>query len=340
MTTTVLVTGVGGGVGQGIIKSLRLIPDLELRVIAADASRLSAGLYAADAACLVPRSSSPDYIPEMVEILRKSAVDYYFPGTDTELEVCASAAEHIRSVTGTDVVVSPVETVRVAADKYATYRFLADHDLPAPMTYLPSEVHPDRLAYPVIVKPRHGARSQGVREVASADELVEVLNGRSDLIVQELVGTADSEFTCTVIGDTAAGDLGPFLLQRWLRDGDTYRAQPVQDDDIAHYVADVASALPIYGPCNFQLRRGDDGPRLFEINARCSGTTPLWAQLGFNPVEAFLKQGLGVAYEPAVRYEATVLRYWAEMIVSHEQVAAVDVGTVAPARRLVPPHPL
>ena len=44
----ILVTGAGGGVGQGIIKSLKMIKDIEIKIIAADMHELSPGLYAAD----------------------------------------------------------------------------------------------------------------------------------------------------------------------------------------------------------------------------------------------------------------------------------------------------
>ena len=40
----VLVTGAGGGVGQGVIKSLKIIKGLDIRIIAADMSELAAGL--------------------------------------------------------------------------------------------------------------------------------------------------------------------------------------------------------------------------------------------------------------------------------------------------------
>ena len=51
----ILVTGTGGGIGQGIIKSLKLIKDMDIKVVAADISQLGAGLYAADVAYLVEK---------------------------------------------------------------------------------------------------------------------------------------------------------------------------------------------------------------------------------------------------------------------------------------------
>jgi len=49
----VLVTGAGGGIGQGVIKSLKMIKDMDIKIVAADMSELATGLFAADAAYLI-----------------------------------------------------------------------------------------------------------------------------------------------------------------------------------------------------------------------------------------------------------------------------------------------
>ena len=332
--TTVFVTGAGGGIGQGIVKALRLINDLDLRIVAADMNPLSPGLYAADLACIVPAASSRSYVDTLVRLFRDLGVDYYFPGTDVELTVCADAAGHIQDEAGTRVVVAPPETVRIASDKYATFQFLRDHRLAPPMTYLPASVDPGSLGYPVVVKPRSGARSQGYRLVADSAELAKTAGEQPDSIVQEYVGSTDSEYTCTVVS-VEGRQSQPFVLQRWLRDGDTYRAVPVLREAVREYVRQVAAKLDLEGPCNFQLRVDGAEPKLLEINARCSGTTPLWAQLGFNPVECYLKGALGMTYHPQVRYGVTVLRYWAEMIVADEDMRALDEGVPTATRPLL-----
>ena len=37
----VLVTGAGGGVGQGVIKSLKMIKDMDIKIVAADMGELA-----------------------------------------------------------------------------------------------------------------------------------------------------------------------------------------------------------------------------------------------------------------------------------------------------------
>ena len=50
----VLVTGAGSGVGQGIVKALRM-SELPLTIISADIAPMNAGLYRTDEAIIIPR---------------------------------------------------------------------------------------------------------------------------------------------------------------------------------------------------------------------------------------------------------------------------------------------
>lgn len=327
----ILVTGVGGGVGQGIIKAIKRIDDLELTIVAADMSPLAAGLYTADEALIVPAARDPQYVEKLIRLCREHRIDLYLPGTDIELAVAAEHAERVEEACGTRVLVCPPSVVEIADDKKQTAHFLRDHGFPYPETWEVDEIDPDTATYPLIVKPRRGFRSIGVDRVETPDALRDALRGRTDdPIVQECVATADDEYTCTVA--VIHGEASPVLpLRRVLRGGDTYRATPVNHARIQQVVRDVALALGVRGSCNFQLRLDGDDPKIFEINARCSGTTPFCAQLGFNPVEWCIKRLLGQDVSPEIRWGATLLRHWAEVLVPHEQIEALrERGQLVP----------
>ncbi len=328
---TILVTGSGGGVGQGIIKSLRMIPDLSVRVIGADMSPQAAGLYACDKAYLVTGAKDPGYLESLARIFEAEQVDYYLPGTDVELTFCAEHRAEIEARFGVRVVVNPLEAVEIADDKARTAAFLAEHGLPHPATMTLREARNSaELTYPVIVKPAVGFRSIGVVRADGPDDLF-AYPGEDGIIVQELVSDSDREYTCTIVGNS--GELSPVLaLRRDLRAGDTYRAFPERAPHVEAYVTEIARRLGIEGSCNFQLRVDhNDVPKLFEINARFSGTTPFCAQLGFNPVEHYLKRDRGMAYTPQIRWDSAVLRYWSELVLRREDLdhLATD-GTLTP----------
>lgn len=315
-----MVTGAGGGVGQGIIKSLKLISDLKIRIIAADMSEKAAGLYAADAAYIVEKCSSDTYLNTLENIFKKENIKYYFPGTDVELLFCAQHKDFIKETYGVHTIISSLETISIADDKYKTAQFLKRHNFPSPHTIYADQVNFNDVQYPVIVKPAVGCRSIGVYVAHNEKELRQYTNDPSGIVIQELIGTDDSEYTCTIV--KVNNELSPpLVLKRVLRSGDTFRAEPIKSTVIEKYVTDVASKLDIDGGCNFQLRVDKDGiPKIFEINSRYSGTTPFCSQIGFNPVEFYLKKKEEIEYSFEINYAAIVLRFWSEVVVPKAQL--------------------
>ena len=80
----IAVTGVGGGVGQSIIKSLG---KTDYQIIGMDADLLGTGLYATPSSYLIPYANSPEYIPQLLKICKKEKCKLLFPGLDAELKI-------------------------------------------------------------------------------------------------------------------------------------------------------------------------------------------------------------------------------------------------------------
>ncbi|WP_261857276.1 ATP-grasp domain-containing protein [Photobacterium sanguinicancri] len=313
----VLVTGAGGGVGQGIVKALRLIDDLDIEIFTADMSPIAAGLYGGDYSYLVPAASDPCYFDAIENICNKNNIDFYFPGTDVELLVCAHSSEEMEKKLGVKTLVSPLSVIEIADDKLKTVNFLKDNGLSYPTTWLPEEVDLESLTYPVIVKPRIGCRSIGVYVVHTAKEAKRAIESLDGPIIQEYID--GEEYTCTVaIVDSNISDV--LCLKRDLRAGDTFRAYPESNLAIESYVKEIAQKIGIKGSCNFQLRLTNGVPKLFEINSRFSGTTPFCAYLGFNPVEFCLKSQLGISYKSTISYDKVVVRHWTEVVLNKTDI--------------------
>lgn len=322
----VLVTGAGGGVGQGIIKSLNRITDLDINIIAADMSQLAAGLYGGNKSYLVPAASSVDYFDEIGKICSKENIDYYFPGTDVELLTCAKNSFCLQSDLNVKIILSPQSVIEIADDKMKTVQFLKDNGLSYPESWLPQEVSLENLHYPVIIKPRVGCRSIGVHLAQNPVHAKSIISSLKDPIIQEFID--GDEFTCTLA--IVKGKVSEVLcLKRDLRSGDTYRAFPEKSHMIESYVREIAINLGIEGSCNFQLRVDKQGlPKLFEINSRFSGTTPFCTYLGFNPVEFCLKADLDIDYSPIIDYDKVILRHWTEVVIDKKQLEKLAINGV------------
>lgn len=317
----VIVTGAGALLGQGILRSLADIrPEVEL--VAVDPSPLSAGLYWAKGRALIPFANDPSYVGRIEALLDEHRPHALIPGTDVELSIFAKHRAAWEERFRTHVVVCSPEVVAIADDKYLTFQFMRKAGFDAPESCLPGEEEAliAKVGFPLIVKPRIGARSVGVNVARDRAELARAIASVQGPVIQELIATDKHEYTAGAIvfdGECHA----TIVMRRDLRDGTTYRAFVEDHPALRATVARVAEALGAHGPVNFQFRLDGDRVRVFEINARFSGTTPLRKLAGFNEVEmvlAHLVNGAPVI-QPKIE-PMTILRYWTEQVVRPDEL--------------------
>lgn len=323
MKRKVLVTGAGALLGQGIIRSLRRA-SLPLELISVDPSPYSAGLYWTDRSYRVPLASDPGYLPRIREILQRERPSAVLIGTDVELALFAEQRAALEKEFGTHILVSDPRVVAIADDKYRTFEFFRDAGFDCPASALPGkeEALIRAVGFPFIVKPRVGARSVGVSVVNDREQLAAALKGRDGLVIQECVSGPEFEYTAsTLVFDGVCR--ASIVMRRDLRDGNTYRAYVEDFPELNALVRRFGEALKPFGPANFQFRLDAQGrAKVFEINARFSGTTPLRALAGFNEVEMclrYLLDGEPIS-QPKVEPMA-ILRHWSETVVRPADLA-------------------
>ncbi|MBA2662337.1 MAG: ATP-grasp domain-containing protein [Bradymonadaceae bacterium] len=321
----VLITGAGALLGQGIIRALRS-SSLDVTVIAVDPDPLAAGLYWADAAYLIPWAAAPDYLERIERILAVERPDVLLVGTDVELPIFARHRERLEKTYGMHVVVSPEHVVQIAEDKWLTYQFLRELRMDYPLSCLPGDEEQliSEVGFPLIVKPRVGCRSIGVHVVHDRAELMRLIEADPTCMIQECVATPEDEYTAgAVVFDGKCH--ASIVMRRRLRDGNTYQAFVDEYSDLNAQVRILAEHLRAHGPVNIQFRLDGDRVKVFEINARFSGTTPLRVHAGFNEVEMILRHL--IEHKSIVQPEIapmTILRHWSETVVSSNMVLSRD----------------
>jgi carbamoyl-phosphate synthase large subunit len=332
---TVLVTGGGTAIAQGILKGLQRT-GLTVRTVVVDTDILAAGLYAGDMAYRVPQFKDAGFVSRIIEICKCENVDVVFCGLDPELSVLAKNATDIKKTTGAHVIVSPLRAVKIADDKWETVQFLKKNNFPYPKSCLPKdvEIFLKSARFPLVVKPRIGARSIGLSIVKNRQELKNAIEHTPDVIIQEHLSTDNDEFTCSAFVWRGRA-YGVACGKRWLRNGDTYKAHFYQNPKLESFIAKVATKLGVEGPCNFQLRMTNRGPVIFEINARFSGTTGSVAHLGFN-VPSAIAHIVGANRSPwkLSFKDSYVLRYWNEIFADEEGVHRLKkTGMLKPSKK-------
>ena len=317
----ILVTGVGGGVGQSVLKALH---GVEYGIVGVDSEELAAGLHAVPKAYKGYPAAHPGFIDRLLEICLKEDCRLIFVGHDVELLPLSQNSERFRS-NGIIPVVSSPRTIQTCDDKLATNTFLKAHGFPVPKTHRLT----DAVTFdgPVVLKPqRGGARSRNTYVVRSTRDLsiYRQLVDPDNCIVQEYI--EGDEYTCgsVTLNDKCAGVI---VMRRILRDGDTYKAFVERNPSVESAVRSIADALKPFGACNVQLRVRNGEPFVFEINARCSGTTAARALAGFNEpamIAGYLLDGIAPAYD--IR-EVSILRYWQELVVQNGRIEELrDTG--------------
>jgi len=274
----VLVTGAGGPAGVAVIRSLLRRGDVE--VVAADMDRWASGLYLVDGEHrrLVPAGLADDFVDVVLAMCRDDRIDVLFPTVDVELP--RLAAERDRLHEGGTLLASPsLRTLETCLDKLALAR-ATERTCRVPRTELlgtPQAV--SGWDFPVIVKPRRGAGSRGVRLVSSQAEL-DAVHADEDLLVQEHL--PGDEYSVDVLAGLDGRVIAAVPRARLRVDsGVAVAGVTVHDDELEATATAVAKAIGLTTVANVQLKRDKDGvPALLEVNPRFPGAMPLTIAAG------------------------------------------------------------
>lgn len=274
----ILVTGIGGNVGQGVLKNLIQL-NLPIRIIGTNVVAISPGNYMCDKVYKLPYAYEPEYIPMIKEVVEGEKVDLIIPTTDYE---CLYLSRERMA----NVMTSPAETNEIFVNKYKTYLSFKDKEIPFAMSYLPSEYDLEKKT-PCIFKPKEGRGSRGI-----------VLNPKdkkgfsdSDYMVQEYVEGPEITSAFYV---SKSGELhGIISMYRELGNGATVSCYVTFEHQkkIEKIIQQIVDEFKIKGSCNLQSRVRSNGEIVpFEVNGRISGTNSIRSHFGFNDVKYMLQE--------------------------------------------------
>jgi carbamoyl-phosphate synthase large subunit len=329
----VLVTAVGGNVGQGVIKALRAA-ERPYRIVGIDMEPLAAGFWLADAHFCVPRTGAPGFRKTLDAIVARERIEAIYVCSPPELEFFSVHKEDLENRHQVAVLVNPPDVVRIGADKLLTANFLRDAGFPSPQTCLAADdagldALVQRCGFPLIVKPRLGASSRHVFTVTSLDQVLAARVLVPDLVVQEYLVDANQEYTAATLSGHDAKVRALIVLRRDLLQGTTYRTELAEDAAYRSTLVAIVEKLGAVGPCNVQFRLRDGQPIAFEFNPRFSGAAGIRFRYGFNdPDMAFNLFRLGKEVRQPLLTPAVVLRYWDEIVVPNTDFAHLRKGIV------------
>jgi carbamoylphosphate synthase large subunit len=265
-----LVTGVGGPAGAAVARQLSARGH---DVVGAD--MYPAHLEALSAFELVPAAADPAMLEEIRLLAERYGVQALIPTVQDELPAVAGAVA--AGLFPVPVVIGAPLAVTAAQDKYPTMLRLAAAGVPVPRFRLPSEFAGTGEALewfggPLVVKPRVGRGSRGVRVVHNAEELDWSVVDDSQILQEFAPG---AEYAPMVHVSTATSAIRVGVVEKteslgcWDSSGGLRALRPGDVEDVESLAVDAALGMGLTGPVDVDVRRLSDGTAVvLEVNAR------------------------------------------------------------------------
>lgn len=276
-----LVTGIGGNVGQGILRNIRdSFPEIHL--IGVDISVFTSGNHLCAKTYQVPYAYNDSYISTIKKICLEENIDLVVPSTDYEVFYLSKFQNDISA----KVAASDFKTTEKYLDKYKSYVYHEKHDIPFAKSWLPMAY--DNSEKEIIAKPREGRGSRGI--LINPDRIDNLSKG---YMIQPLL--KGKEITTAVYVSKENALHGIFTMERELTNGTTSKSKVVfQYDEVLRGIANKMIQLGgLKGAFNIQSIVTENEEIVpFEINCRISGTNSIRHNLGFQDVKYTIEEYL------------------------------------------------
>ncbi len=300
------------------------------RTLATDLNPLAPALYYADEHAFVPRVDDPGYVAALRDLVRAHDIALIVPLTDLDHGVLARARDEL----GALVLLPAPELVDALADKWLAHLLFEERGIGSPPTWLPDAL-PEDLAFPVLVKARHGFGSRGIYRCNDRRELDFFLGYTTfDSMVQACC--AGEEFSIDLFCDLDSRCLN--AVPRTMiesKGGESIKGMTIRDDALVEVGRHVSETLGLVGPANVQCFREPDGShRVTDINPRFGGAFPLPTAAGSRYPELALAIAAGERPEPRLgeyREGLVMTRFFSELVLS-----AGNGGTLEPFAEELP----
>ena len=321
----VLITGAGGPAAIAVMHALRDDPSISM--VVADMDPWASGLYLDpdDEAVLIPAGADPTFTDVLLSRCLALGINLVIPTVDAEMLPLSQAAAACR-FHGIQLLLPSTSSLKRALDKLALAE-ACEGIVRVPRTELLGETDPRTWEYPVIIKPRRGSGSRGIRQIDSADELA-LVTADEDVLVQELL--PGEEYSVDVLADRHGRVVAavPRIRAR-VDSGVAVAGRTLCDDELEGFARDVVTTLGLPFVSNVQIRRNRDGaPALLEVNPRVPGTLALSVASGVDMMRLAVDSLRGEELPDSIRHrEVAMVRYLAEKVVEVSDLLAEPVAT-------------
>lgn len=282
MELNVLFSSVGRRVE--LVKAFREASNelkIKSKLIGVDMDELAPALNFVDKKYKVPKLSSEEFIPQIIEICKKENVAIIIPTLDTELSLYSKNKELIQNECGAKVMVSDENVISIIRNKVKTYEFLKENNFSVPKLIKEKDVQDKEYKFPLFIKPLDGSSSINNFKINNERELEFFKEYVSNPMIQEF--SEGQEYCVDVFCDFKGNVITVVPKIRIAhRGGEITKAKIVKDRELIEIGKKLASLLKPCGEINFDCIKTESGVDIIEINGRFAGGSPISFKSGAN----------------------------------------------------------
>lgn len=273
----ILVTGCGDDIGQSVGKLLAEWKEVNT-LIGLDITDRTCSKFIYPEFQVGPRVNSNNYLNVIETIVSERKIDFVIPLCEPEIRFYCE--RKLRKIGAAKVVVASQFAMEIGFSKLKTARILEEKSLPFPKTFWWNDFKGD--FFPAVVKSDSGSGSKSLFFAENEKELA-LITGGNDMVVQQLVGTIDQEYTCGVFR-SRKGEVRTIQFKRELLHGYSNYGEVVHIEKVDNLLRTLAEGIDLIGSINVQLRFVAEIPYVFEINPRFSSTVLFRHLMGYQDV--------------------------------------------------------
>jgi len=314
----VLVTAVGGVLGQSVVKSLRLSAG-RYELHGSDMQNGIGAMFVDHFHHLPPAFPYGPYLQALGTLCDRHHIAAVIPSSEAEIRSLCLLPAHPMLPCGARIVSQPPAVIETLGDKLKCFQSLvgrvplADFADAQDRTVANSFVA--KHSFPLCMKERISSGRRGVLIIKDAADFDREWPKFKQPLLQALIDGDDKEYSVGVF--VHGCEVRLISYRRRLDElGCSWFAELDQPAAVLAYCREVALAAKVRGSINVQLRLSKSGPLMLEINPRFSSLASARAACGFNDVEWSVLQALGHELLPCPATPATFRyqRYIAEAL--------------------------
>lgn len=283
-------------------------------VFACDVSPEAAALQEADKSFVLPPVNHEDYLDKLLYICEQNHIRLLVSLNDLELPLLSKQRDRFAEI-GTILAVSSTFVIDTCFDKWTSFQFLTNHNIPTAKTYLSlnqarQAIASSEIEYPVVVKPRWGSASIGIQYPEDDEELelayryvnklitktflsnISASEPDKSVIIQERI--TGQEYGLDIVNNFQGLYQTTFVKRKLkMRAGETDRATTIFSPKLEKLGENISQKLGHIANLDCDVMMNDSDFFILEMNPRFGGGYPFSHHAGANIPAALIAWSKG-----------------------------------------------